>query len=207
MALDYDRGKEKEGEILNELSDILQSKRIDKEDAKQISQLIISNAISVSPPEKEEHTLGLITMHPSGRGGGKSVKAGNITLNIGQLMEATASGAFAIVGSYQIPWLAPMAFIIIWNSLWRAVEIELTENDAAIIWSMWVYRDRVSNEIPDIDLLDTVNRHLKKYVRPAITQKDLEYSLNNLEKIKVIKRSRKNPNNWWLCELVRPIYR
>ncbi len=207
MELDYDRGKEKEGEILNELSGILQSKRIDKEDAEKLSQLIVSNAIRINPPEKEEHTVGFITMHPSGRGGGKSVKAGNITLNMGRLMEAAANGAFAVVGSYQIPWLAPMAFIILWNSLWRAVEIEITENDAAIIWSMWVYRDRESNEIPDIGLLDTVNEHLKKYERPAITQKDLEYSLNNLEKIKCIKRARKNPNNWWLCEWIRPIYR
>jgi hypothetical protein len=207
LALDYDRGKRKEGEILNELLGILQSKHMGEEDAEKISKLIFSDAVRINPPEKEEHVVQLITMHPSGRGGGRSVKAGNITLDLRKLMEAVSNGTFAIVSSYQIPWLVPLAFIILWNSLWRNVEIEITENDAAIIWSMWVYRDRESNEIPDNGLLNTINEHFKKYGRQEITPKDLEYSLNNLEKIKCIKRSKNNPSNWWLCEWVRLIYR
>jgi len=207
-ALDYD--KEKESEILNELSDILKSRHLNTEDAVKLSKFIVSNAIRVRPPEKEGHnftSVAKLTMHPSGRGGGKSIKAGNITLNMGKLMEAISSGAFSLLGAYQVPWLAPMAFIILWNSLWRAVEVEITENDASIIWSMWVYRDRESNEIPNSGLLEIVNGRLRKYERSEITQKDLEHSLSNLEKIKCIRRAKNSPDNWWLRESVRPIYR
>ena len=207
MALDYERAEEKESELLKELSLVLGSKNIASGDAEKISQLIISNAIKIRPPEKEEHYIELITLHPSGRGGGKSVKAGNILLNISGLMEAVANGSFAVVGSYQIPWLAPMAFIILWKSLWRNAEIEISENDAAIIWAMWVYRERETNEIAEDKLLEVVNSHLNKYERSALTQKDLNHSLNSLNNIQCIKRSSKRPENWWLREWVKPSFR
>ena len=207
MPLNHDRGKEKNTETLNEIARILRSKQIDQDDAEKISQLIVNSAIKINSPELEEFVVTMVTTNPSGRGGGKSVKAGNISLNMKHLIEAIANGAFAVVGSYQVPWLAPMAFIVLWSSLQRTVEIELSENDAAIIWGMWVYRDKESNEVSEKDLLVTINKHLQKYERLSISQKDLNHSLDNLTKVGCIKRSSKNIGNWSLCERVRSSYR
>lgn len=167
----------------------------------------MDEAIRVAPPEKEEFIIEYITMSPSGRRGGKSTKAGNIFLNMRSLVDAVASGAFAVVGSYQIPWLAPFALILLWNSLRRSAQVDLSENDAALIWTMWAHRDRSNNEIAEVCLLDKLNEHLKKHSRSPVTGKDLEDSLRALEKIQSIKRSRRNPNNWWLCEWIKPAYR
>ena len=146
-------------------------------------------------------------MSPSGRGGGKSTKAGNIVLNIRKFVEAIANGAFTIVGIYEVPWLGILGFILLWNSLWSAAQIDLSENDAAVIWTMWVHRDKKNNEISDDVLLNKVNDHLVKYGRASITQKDIELSIKHLEEIKSIKRSTNNPKNWWLCEWIAPAYR
>ncbi len=207
MGLDYDRGKEKESEILDSVSEFFYQNGISKDMSENMSKLIFNNAIKVTPPEKEEHFMEMMIVNRSGRGGGKSIKAGNIKLNIKKLFEAVANGAFAITGAVQVPILTPMAFLILWNSLWKTIEVPITENDAAVIWAMWVYRDREKNEISNTGLLDIVNKHLMKYERSLITQNDLNYSLDNLTRIKSIKRSKSNANNWWLCEWIKPKYR
>ena len=207
MELDYDRADEKKDEIISSLSSILQKNVCVKNSFDQISKEIVSQCITVRPPEKEKVVLHLMTMSPSGRGGGKSTKAGNIVLNIRKLVEAVASGAFAAVSAYQVPWLGIFGFILLWNSLWSSAQVELTENDAAVIWTMWVHRDRKNNEISDEGLLNKVNDHLEKYDRASMTQKDMEFSIRHLEDIKSIKRSKKNPKDWWLCEWIAPSYR
>lgn len=207
MAWDHDRATEKKKELMSDLIKDIEFKGTNSKDAKDAAQIVMDEAIRVSPPEKEEFVFEYITMSPSGRRGGKSTKAGNIALNMRSLVEAIANGAFAAVSSYQIPWLAPFAFILLWNSLWRSAQVELSENDAALIWTMWVHRDRSNNEIAEDGLLDKLNEHLDKYSRSPVSGKDLEDSLKALEQIQSIKRSKGNPSNWWLCEWIKPAYR
>ena len=207
MALDYERKKEKESDIKSSISEVLLSKGVALNDSHELASTICNNAIYISPPEKEEHIMELIVLHPSGRGGGRSRKLGNVKLNINKLVEALANGSFAIVGSLQAPILVPMAFIVLWSSLRKVTDITLTENDAAVLWAMWVYRDREKNIIPVNGLLDIVNNHLSKYDKTTITQKDLDFALNNLVKIKSIKKSKSTIGNWWLCEYINAKYK
>lgn len=207
MEFDYDRAEEKKNEIIASLSSLLQTNVGIKDNFSDISKDIFSSCITVRPPEKQKIVLHFMTMSPSGRGGGKSTKAGNIVLNIRKLVEAIASGAFTIVGAFQVPWLGIFGLILLWNSLWSSTQVDLSENDAAVIWTMWVHRDRKNNEISDEGLLEKVNDHLQKYDRALITQKDMEFSISRIEKIKSIKRSKINPKNWWLCEWIAPAYR
>ncbi|MCK4819866.1 hypothetical protein KA005_29140, partial [bacterium] len=187
MELDYDRAKEKEKEIISNLSFMLHSNIGLNDGIDQISNKIVSSCISIQPPEKKKIVLHLMTMAPSGRGGGKSTKPGNIVLNIRKLVEAIANGAFAAVSAYQVPWLGIFGLILLWNSLWSSAQVELSENDAAVIWTMWVHRDRENKEISENKLLGKVNDHLAKYDRASITQKDMEFSIKRLEEIKCIK--------------------
>ena len=207
MALNYERVKEKESEILSDISVFLLSNNVSHGETNELSRLILNKAISVTPPEKEEHMMHMLTVHLSGRGGGKSQKLGNIKLNISKLVDCLANGTFLIAGATQVPILIPMAFIILWKSLNNVTEIELSENDAGVIWAMWVYRDRSKNIIPNTGLLNIINGHFKKYERSPINQKDLDNSLNKLVKIRSIKRSKASTDNWWLCEIIRAQYK
>ena len=206
MEYDYERGKQKEEEILEKITSYLANADVDAADRRQVAEIIASTSIRVTPPEVQRIVLHLVTLHASGRGGGKSSKPGNIRLNIGKLMEGVANGVFAVVSSYQIPWLAPFAFIMLWKSLWDSSKVDLTENDAAVIYSMWIHSDN-KNEIPKRNLLQTVNMHLQRHNCQPITQKDLDFSISSLIKVGCIKESSTNRNNWWLCEWVQPIYR
>lgn len=208
MEFDYERGKQKEEEVLESIKSYLVYANLCEAERRQVAEIIVSTSIRVTPPEKEQVAFyRLVTLDPSGRGGGKSTKLGNIRLNVGKLMEGVANGTFAVVSSYQVPWLAPFAFILLWKSLRKSVQVDLTENDAAVIYAMWVYRDRDNNEISEVNLLGNVNCHLTKYDRLPISQKDLQFSISNLAKIGSIQQSSKNPGNWWLCEWVQPVYR
>lgn len=207
MSWDHERAAEKKNELLSDLAQKIETNGTTGNYSNKIAKIIMDEAIRVAPPEKEKFFLGYITISPSGRRGGKSVKAGNIALNMRSLIDAVSNGAFAAVSSYQIPWLAPLALLLLWNSLWRSAQVTLSENDAALIWTMWVYRDRSNNEIAEAGLLDKLNEHLLKYSRNPVTDKDLADSLNALEQIQSIKRSGRTPGNWWLCEWIKPIYR
>ena len=207
MSLDHSRATKKQNELISDLTKEIELRGINSEDANEIAKIIMDKAVRVSPPEKEEFVFKYIIMLPSGRRGGKSIKPGNIFLNMRSQMDAVANGAFASISSYQIPWLAPLAFILLWNSLWRAAQVGLSENDAALIWVMWVHRDRCNNEIAEAGLLDKLNEHLKKYSRAPVTDKDLKDSLRKLEQIQSIKRSKRNPNKWRLCERIKLTYR
>lgn len=207
MEFGYERENEKRKEIIEQMSLSAPLLHFSEEDRRKISEIITSTSIRMTAPEKELLRFNYLTLNPSGQGGGKSTKAGNIRLNIRELVEAVATGAFATVSSYQVPWLAPFAFILLWQSFLRAAEVELTENDAAIIYSMWVYRVRKNNEISKEGLLEKVNTHLKKYSRNQINQTDLNYSLSKLVSIGSIQQSKHNLGCWRLCEWVQPIYR
>lgn len=206
MEFDYSRCQQKEKELKVQILGFLGAFIEEEQEKVRLSELIFSTSVNLTPPEKEELRLQLITMTTSGRGGGKSLKPGNIRLNIGKLMESVANCVFAVVSSYQVPWLAPFAFIMLWKSLWAGCEVELTENDAALIYTMWTHRDRSINEISKDGLLMLLNTQLSKYERSNITQKDLDFSISRLVKVGCIKQSQRHVNNWWLCEWVQPVY-
>lgn len=207
MELDYNRAKEKEEELLSALSCFLNSKCNVKKSIDRISDEIKSVSINIRPPEKEKVIIHLMTMSASGRGGGKSIKAGNIVLNMRKLVKAIAEGTFAAISSYTYPWLGILGFILLWESLREAAQIDLSENDAVVIWTMWSLRDKENDVVSENGLLDKVNDHLSNYNRVSIVQEDIDFSLINLEKIKCIIRLKSNPVTWRLVEYISHVYR
>lgn len=126
MELNYERGKQKEEEILENITSYLTQADVPEADRRQVAEIIASTSIHITPPEMERMVFHFLTLNAvSGRGGGKSTKPGNIRLNMRKLMEGVANGVFAVVSSYQIPWLAPFAFILLWKSLRDCAEIDL----------------------------------------------------------------------------------
>lgn len=122
---------------------------------------VLEAFVRTTPPETEPVVMHLVTMRFDGRGGGKSTKAGNITLNMGALLDTVAAGALTVVGAVQAPFTVPFAAIVLWNSLWRAAEVTVTENDAAVLYVMWTQRDK-NHEIPKDGLLEHATLILRR---------------------------------------------
>lgn len=203
MKYDQERATEKEKELFSTLSETLAIKGFNENDSRSIASVIFSKSIKISPPEQQEFRLECLTINSLRAGGGRSVKAGNILLNIQSLSDAVANGAFAAIGTYQAPWVAPFALIILWNALRRAASIDLSDKEAATIYAMWTHRDRVANEIEKKDLLPKINLLLEKYNQPQMDPQDLTEAIENLKTIGCIAQSKRNTGNYWLREWIR----
>ena len=206
MSWDYNRQKEKTDELKQDIQCLLVKAGVSDEVKEQASKDILDSCIHITPPEKEEFVMEMIIMRPSGRGGGRSTKAGNITLNLSKLFEAVSSGVFTVASATQLPWAIPFAVILLWNSIWKGVHVSLSENEAVVIWVMWQVKN--CEKIVDMnDIKPAIDKHIKKYERNALSSKDIKFALQNLNAIGCIKKSKKGADMWFLCEWISPSYR
>lgn len=203
MEWDREREEQKRAELLTILAKAIPHSG---DQPHAIAEKVLEAFVKTSPPEKEPVVMHLMTMRFDGRGGGKSVKAGNIILNMGALIDTVAAGALTVVGALQAPFTVPFAAIVLWNTIWRAAEVTISENEAAVLYVMWTQRDK-NHEIPKEGLLERCNAHFRKVQRQPLTQRDLAHSLRTLEGIETIASSQSRPSNWCLREWVRVTYR
>lgn len=202
MDLDHDRANAKRRELIEQFDEAIH--RIAPE-VSPFGSDAISHFIQITPPEKESPTFHLVTMFEQGRGGGSSCKPGNITLNIRRLITTVASGVLTIAGIVTAPWTVPFAGIILWDSLWSGIHRDISERDAAILWTMWQHHD-AAETVPKAGLVDKVNQQLANAGRNAISQEELDDSLRTLVEIRCIAESRKDSSRWWLREWINVRY-
>ena len=107
------------------------------------------------------------------------------------------------MGAIAIPWLIPLAGLIVWNKVWALSNLEMDERHAATIWTMWKNRDK-ENRIEHDIILNLVNEELSKYKRSPMGEEELKNILNDLEKMECIEKDEKN--KWWLREWVKTTY-
>ena len=169
----------------------------------QLSIKIIDHFCGITPPEIDT-TIHLITdIKPGGLGGARSSKLGNIWLNWRKLLIDGSESILTIVGAVAVPWLIPLAGLVVWNKVWSLSSIKIDEGHAAVIWTMWKNRDE-ENCIKNDKVLDLVNKDLSKYNRPMMNEKELKDILKDLEEMECIEGTKEN--NWWLREWVKATY-
>jgi len=158
MGWDYKRKNEKTIELQESIKKLLVEAGMSEDVKEQTANELLDSCIDITPPEEKEFLMEAVTMHPSGRGGGRSTKAGNITLNVRKLFEAVASGVFIVISVTQIPWTIPFAFILLWNRLWKNLEVPLTEHEAVVLWVMWQVKnqEKIVDETDIKPALDTM---------------------------------------------------
>lgn len=170
--------------------------------AGEFSERLIESFCVIKPPEIAM-TLDFITMKPGGIGGGRSSKRGNIRLNWRKLIVDGSESILTITGAASIPWLIPLAGLVVWNKVWSLLSIEISERHAAVIWIMWNNRDG-DNHVQGNKILDLVNEEVLKYNRPMMDEMELKVILKDLEKMHCIKKT--DGNKWWLREWVKAVY-
>jgi hypothetical protein len=206
MEWDRERELDKCSELLEILENALCQVPSNGHVSKVLARQIFDAFVSTTPPEKEKVLMHLVTIGFDGRGGGKSTKPGNIHLNFGKLVDALCAGTLTAIG-IQSPDAAILAAVVLWNSLWRAIKIELSENEAAVLYVMWMLREKSNNTIEKAGLLKKCNSHFTKNQRAHISDSDLQYALGRLQKIKTIGTSENDPNKWSLCEKITVTFR
>ena len=142
----------------------------------------------------------LMTMREGGRRGGKTRKQGNVILDLRKLMGLVAGGTLTIAGATALPMLAPFAILAIWQQLTESLEIEVSEMDASVLWSMHLHSDddgRIDGGEP---LLALANAERAQYQRRPISRSELDDCLRNLAKLRCIERDGNAQTRWRLIE-------
>ena len=172
------------------------------DNSEEISNEIINNFCTITPPETED-IIQILMMRPSGVGGGSSIKPGNIWLDWKKLLIDGSESILTIAGVIAMPWLIPLAGLVIWNKVWSLLTIKIDERHAVVIWSMWKNKDN-ENHIENNKILSAVNSELTKYNRSLMNALELDGTLKDLEKMACIKKT--DNEKWWLREWVKTVY-
>lgn len=206
-----ERAEEKRKEIIELVENIIQNyissnkEKLTNSEIEETSAKIIENFTNITPPEIDENEkYYFITTRPGGVGGGSSTKLGNIWLNWRCLLINGSESILTIAGAVAIPWLVPFAGLVLWNKIWSVLNIQITERPAAVIWAMWINRDK-ENCIKDEVIIDLVNTEFSKYNLTKMNQEELNITLRDLERMECIEKTERN--KWWLREWVKVVYR
>jgi hypothetical protein len=206
MGFDIDRQAAKHAELVAAFGNALRQHR-ELVDSEFAAGKILDAFCRVTPPEESEVYMELVTVASfSGRGGGTSSKPGNIRLNLRLLFDAVASGTFTVLSLKGAPWAVPLAAILLWNSLWRAAQVQLTEKEVAILWTLWRIRD-AEKYVKEELLRPALADHVTKNGIAPITDSDLRHGLEKLAAIETIARSKRESAEWRLIEWIQKSYR
>ncbi|MGI2856484.1 hypothetical protein ACRTDR_20270 [Shewanella algae] len=182
---DYSRRDEKLSELQTQVNDYLAIAGISKNE--QLAKQIVDSFVKLTPPEKERDLMHMITMdHISGRNGGKSLKLGNIRLNMRNLIDAISAGVFTTLSVNDQHWAIPFAAALLWNSLWKNLEVELTSSEVVVLVTLHKVAENKIVNLPQQDLLERVNQRIDMYEMTQLSSKDLNFALQQLAAINSI---------------------
>jgi hypothetical protein len=168
-----------------------------------IAEFLLESFMDLTPPTKPELLLEWLTIRPSGLGGGRSRKPGNIWLNWRKLMDVIPDITIAAVGGATAPkWLIPFLALYVWNKLWSSSTEEFGEVEATVIYALWKHRNGESR-ISEDDGYASANALREKIGLPLLVRKDFDRAVNRLLGMKCIEIDK---GVIWLREWVRIQY-
>jgi hypothetical protein len=201
--------EEKREELIGIVRDIFQNcaasnnEKLTGSELEEITEKVANHFMRTIPLHPEGSGLSFrITIRSGGIGDGSSIKPGNIWLNWKQVLIEGSESILSIAGAVAVPWLVPFAGLVVCNRIWSVLHIKITERHAAVIWTMWLKRDK-ENSIKNDAVLDSVNIELSKFNRLKMNHEELNILLKDLEGMKCIEKT--GENKWRLRELVRVV--
>ena len=202
MILDDERKAEKAAEIVGLVRQTLRTHAPSADDSAATG--LFTQFVEMTAPEAPPSSF--IRVYEGGDGGGRSTKPGNVRLNMRKLFVAASSGALTLAGAAVAPWMAILGGLVVWESLWSATEVELSEVEAAVLWALWLNRDE-ADTVPQARVLELVNAELHKLDRPDLTGGEVSAAVAKLRQLNCIQPAKAAPDRWWLREWVQVDYR
>jgi len=163
---------------------------------------LMKHFVNLTAPLNPPIIMEMIVMSQLGRGGARSRKPGNITLNWSSLLELAPDVTLAGASATETHWLVPFAALYIWMKLYNAASIEITEKDALVLYSLWQHKNSDRKISEDDAFLRTHTIQEENGLTP-ITRKQFDDAINNLLSLECIEL---NNGIIWLREWVRIRY-
>jgi hypothetical protein len=167
------------------------------------AKTLIGTFITITPPLCPSFLdVHYMTIADLGRGGGESRKLGNITLNWRRLFELVPDVTLAGGAAAETAWLIPFAALYIWMKLWKASKVKLKEEDAFVVYSLWLHRD-INKKISEEDAFLKTKALAKKHNLAGFTKEKFTKIINKLLSFDCIEI---NEGVIWMREWVRIKY-
>ncbi len=209
---------EKRNELIKLTENILSNYGVTDKN-RELAENLIDNFVKIIPPE--DQMMCNMLMYQGGIGGATSFKLGNIVFNIDSLITGLASSSASILSSSdviciqelidnviaeyinQVPVISLLAVLLAAYEFMKMSEISITEREATVVWAIWTNKDD-KKCVSEQDLLTLVNKEREIYERSPINEQELNKSLEKLESLKCIKRSK---GKWKIIEKVKVKYK
>ena len=166
------------------------------------TQKLFGSFVTVTAPLLPPVVFKLMTISELGRGGGDTRKPGNVTMNWRKLLELVPDVTLAGAGAAGSPWLIPFAALYVWMKLWNAAKVSLEEEDAFVVYSLWLHRNG-ENKISEDDAFLKTEALTHKHGFPAFSQEKFTKIINKLLSLECIEMEE---GIIWLREWVRIKY-
>jgi hypothetical protein len=142
-----------------------------QQEVTRIVSALLDASVEFSKPVYEEvaDDTGLVTLYPekpnevlgaSVMRGGISVKPGNVILDSGKLIRFIRSLAKSAIDAISAPISIPIVILELWDALSSMLGVELTTDDAAVLWGMLLACDE-HQIVDERDWVARVNRELE----------------------------------------------
>jgi hypothetical protein len=105
------------------------------------AERLVEALCRLSPPQDPPNIMEMITVHSMGARGGRSRKPGNVLVNFRGLVAEFGDIGLAVAAGATDNRLIPLAAMTIWSKVWKKSAIELSENEASLVYAMWLARD------------------------------------------------------------------
>ena len=162
-------------------------KGTDINDSLIYNQFLNSGFLQITPPEEDPPMMQFITMDSlKNYKQGKSIKPGNIRLNIRNLIESIPSAVEMAVGiAIDLPVLKICAALNLWKTIKGFFTVEISKEEAFVIVSLWKNCDS-RHEISLEKGFISTNELLKKYEEQEFSNIKYNQVIDSLIKLQCI---------------------
>ena len=162
-------------------------KGTDINDSLIYNQFLNSGFLQITPPEEDPPMMQFLTMDSlKNYKQGKSIKPGNIRLNIRNLIESIPSAVEMAVGiAIDLPVLKICAALNLWKTIKGFFTVEISKEEAFVIVSLWKNCDS-RHEISLEKGFISTNELLKKYEEQEFSNIKYNQVIDSLIKLQCI---------------------
>ena len=141
-----------------------------------LASRLVDSLCRLSPPQDPPTVIEMITVRSMGASGGRSRKPGNIVVNFRHLVGDFGDIGLAASAGAADKILIPLAALAIWSKVWNRSAIELTPEQAGLVYAMWLSRDS-ENLIPRDEAFEMFKLLCKNQRLPDPSEETFESAL------------------------------
>ena len=106
-----------------------------------MAERLVSSLCMLTPPQDPPVVIEMIMVNSRGASGGISRKPGNVVVNFNRFVRDFGDIGLSVAAGASEKWLIPLAALAVWKKISVHSTLELTKEQASLVYSMWLNRE------------------------------------------------------------------